>query len=68
MRAARHAMALPTSLCTCAMHTVVRGTAYGLGVQSHRLGVQSDRSGTGSWQAVDNVDVVDVHGEPGGSN
>ena len=72
MRAARHAMALPTSLsvgvvCTCAMHTVVRGTAYGLGVQPNRLGVQSDRSGTGIWQAVDGVDVVDVHGEPGWS-
>ena len=42
--------------------------SYGLGVQSNRLGVQSDRSFTGSWQTVDGVDVVDVHGEPGWSN
>ena len=73
MRAARHAMALPPSLCTCALaltHATARMslcTAYGLGVQSNRLGVQSDRSGTGIWQAVDGVDVVDVHGEPGWS-
>ena len=62
VRASRHAMALPPSTARMSLCT-----AYGLGVQPNRLGVQSDRSGTGIWQAVDGVDVVDVHGEPGWS-